>query len=104
MLREVTTITIDRNETGDTLRLTQVTERDRVRDRAQLKVNSEKLKVVRDTVYVEKRDSVLVQDSRFTGQGSGEKKSGFLTYVKWIFFLLVALTGLIITAKVCLRR
>ena len=33
-IMETTTIVVDRNETGDTLKLSTVTERDRVRDRA----------------------------------------------------------------------
>ena len=51
------TITSRESESGDTLRVSTVTERDHVRDRSQLRVKSEKLKVETDTVYVE-RDSL----------------------------------------------
>ena len=53
-VREITTITVRENEVGDTLRVTTVTDRTSSRDRSQLRVKSEKLKVVSDTVYVEK--------------------------------------------------
>lgn len=39
-IKEETTITIRESETGDTLRMTTVTDRERVRDRSQLKVKS----------------------------------------------------------------
>ena len=51
-VREVTTITIDRNESGDTLRLTQETDRYRGREAQRLKDRSENVVVVRDTVYI----------------------------------------------------
>ena len=54
------TVTVDRNDKGDTLRIATETDRYRGHDVQQLKVKSEKVKVVRDTVYIEKRDSVTV--------------------------------------------
>lgn len=102
-LREVTTITIQQNEAGDTVKQSIVTDRYRGRNTEGLKVHDERLTVQRDTIYVEKRDTVMVQ--KFQGfQGSSEKKPGLLTYVKWIFAIIVALIGLIITVRVCLRK
>ena len=90
-LKEVTTITIDRNDAGDTLRVTQVTDRDRVRDRSQLRDKSEKIIVRVDTVYVAVRDSTDVRS-----YGATESQSGGTTLhrtLKWmlaIAFLLLA--------------
>ena len=105
-LREVTTITVQMNDRGDTLRLTQITERDRIRDASQLKAESVRLKVEHDTVYVERRDSVEVSSSKFQGSsGEGSKsKGGFVVTLKWIFAVICAIIGLIITVKVCLRK
>ena len=83
-LREVTTITIDRNrrtserrgqagldypereggkpkvnDRGDTLKLVQVTDRSSIRDRDRFKVQNSRLMIKTDTVYIEKRDSSL---------------------------------------------
>ena len=116
-VREVTTITIDRNESGDTLRLTQETDRYRGREAQRLKDRSENVVVVRDTVYIEKRDSSLrvsslgaygLQGDPSTGSGrdtvSG-KLSAVSKVLKWIYWILIGLIGLIITMKVCsLRR
>ena len=64
-IREVTTITIRQNEAGDTLKVVQVTDRDRIRSKADVRSKKEVVRVERDTVYVERKDSVLVQSSRF---------------------------------------
>ena len=60
-----------------------------------------------DTVYIGK-DSLSVENKKIglsTSADGGSKKSGFLTYVKWIFALICAIVVLIITMKVCsLRR
>ena len=102
-LREVTTITIDRNDKGDTLKVVQITDLTRARSRVGVAAQRVKTEVRVDTVYVEKRDSVMVQNTGLTNP-TEKKKSGFLTYVKWIFALICAIVVLIITIKVCLRR
>ena len=103
-IREVTTITVQTNDAGDTVKVVQITDRDRARNREAVRVKEERLVVRTDTVYIEKRDSVYVQTN--TGlTNDTKKKSGFLTYVKWIFALICAVVVLIITVKVCsLRR
>ena len=105
-LKEVTTITIDRNDKGDTLKVVQITDRTRARNRDN--VVAQKVKVIEriDTVYIQK-DSVNVEDKKIGLSAStdgGSKRSGFLTYVKWIFALICAIIGLIITIKLCLHR
>lgn len=98
------TITVDRNETGDTLRLTQVTDRYRGHDALKLRDKSEKIKVVHDTVYVEKRDSVDVKESRMAGSGNQGGKTALHGTLKWIFYIILGLIALVITVRVCLRK
>lgn len=62
-LREITTITVDRNDKGDTLRQSIVTDRERVRNAADVRSKTVDVRVVRDTVYIEKRDSTSVSSS-----------------------------------------
>ena len=103
-LREVTTITVNRNDRGDTLRLVQVTERDRYRYRDRVRDVHQKTVVKTDTVYVAIRDSV--SSSKFQGsivQGSN-KKNSFVSSLKWIFAILCASIILIIVIKIGLRR
>lgn len=100
-LKEVTTVTVQLNETGDTVRVSTITDRTRASSRD--RVRDVEIKVVErtDTVYIEKRDSVFVQtDTNLTNPTN--KKPGFLTYLKWIFALTCAIVVLIITIKVCL--
>ena len=105
-LREVTTITIRENEKGDTLKLVQMTDRTRATDRAAARDKEEKLVVRTDTVYIERRDSVLVQSSRFKVQGDSliPRPSSLILTLKWIFWILVAGIVLIIAVRFGLRR
>ena len=105
---------MDRNETGDTLRLMQVTERDRWRSRNQISTQQTKLEVVHDTVVIERTDSVLVQGSwtsqaakpsaRFTVNGDQSGGTALRGTLKWIFWIIIGLIGLAITVKVCLLK
>ena len=77
-LREVTTLTIMTNDKGDTLKVTQVTERDQLRSRYDVKHWKEDVLAIRDTVYVVTRD--LCIDSKFDVKASREIngfKAGF---------------------------
>ena len=74
----MTTITIDRNDKGDTLKVVQITDRTRARNRDN--VVAQKVKIVEriDTVYIQK-DSVNVEDKKIGLSAStdgGSKKSG----------------------------
>ena len=102
-VREVTTITIDRNETGDTLRLTQVTERERSRERDRFRVQDSRVVVVHDTVYVERKDTVAVEKNTNFSNGTN-KSSNFVSSLKWIFWILCAIVVLIITVRIGMRR
>ena len=103
-IREVTTIAVQTNEAGDTVKVVQITDRDRARNREAVRDKEERLVVRTDTVYIEKRDSVFVQNSGLTNQTNTTKGSGFRATLKWIFWILIGLIGLIITVKVCLRK
>ena len=90
-LVETTTITIDRNEVGDTLKVVQVTDRERVRSRADVRSKKEEVRVVRDTVYVAVRDSTDVRN--YGATESGNRPSAVARALKWmlaIAFLLLA--------------
>ena len=101
MLKEVTTITIDRNDKGDTLKVVQITDRTRARNRDN--VVAQKVKVIEriDTVYIQK-DSVNVEDKKIGLSAStdgGPKRSGFLTYIKWITALICAVVVMILVLR-----
>ena len=111
------TITIRESESGDTLRVSTVTERDHVRDRSQLKVKSEKLKVETDTVFIEK-DSLVVKEIphqvRNEGNGGlfGRDRStghtgliaGLTRNLRWLFFVLLAIIAIIILIRLTAKR
>ena len=96
-IREVTTITVDRNDKGDTLKVVQVTDRDRIRDRSQLRDKSEKIIVKTDTVYIAVRDSVQVTTTNLSNPTN--KSSNFVRSLKWI----LAIAFLLLTSVVLVR-
>ena len=102
-IREITTITVQTNNAGDTLKVVQITDRDRARAREAVRDKEERLVVKTDTVYIEKRDSVFVQTN--TGlTNDTKKKPGFLTYLKWICALICAVIVLILALKIGVRK
>lgn len=102
-IREVTTITVQQNEAGDTLKLIQVTDRERARERAQSKVKSEKVIVVRDTVYVERSDSAYVSTTNFTN-GTNSRASPFVAGLKWLVVLVCSIIVLLIIIRFAWRK
>ena len=92
------------------VKVVQITDRDRARAREAVRDKEERLIVRTDTVYVEKRDSVYVEETLSlgklgTGLAQGDKASpAWVKGLKWIFFIIVGLVALIITAKLCLHR
>ena len=103
-LIEVTTVTVQLNEVGDTVKTSTVTDRTRARAFDRRKDVEIKTEIVRDTVYIEKIDSVYVSTTNLTNPTNTTKGSGFRATLKWIFWILIGLIGLIVTAKVCLRK
>lgn len=97
-LIEVTTITIDRNEQGDTLKVVQVTDRTRARNRDGIAKQMTKTVVRTDTVYVAVRDSV-VELRNYGAMESGNRPSAFVSALKWVFWIIVSLTVFIVVIK-----
>jgi hypothetical protein len=81
-IMETTTIVIDRNEAGDTVFTSIVTERDRIRNRDRVRDNHEKTVIRADTVFVERRDSTR------SSRGSS-RASPFLMRLKWVGLVIV---------------
>ena len=103
---ETTTITYvlrqaqEPDESEDTVKVTTITERDRVRDRTGFKVQDSRVTIKRDTVYVEKRDSVMVQGSGFKVNGEKARASPVVQTLKWVFWIIIGLIGLVIVMKI----
>ena len=86
---ETKTITITKNSDGDTIMQSIVCERERVRNRDRVRDNHERKMIKTDTVFVERRDSVLVKN------GKNQSGSAALhSTVKWVFFIILALIAL----------
>lgn len=92
------TITIRENEQGDTVRMSVVTGRDHSRSMYDVRSKKEEVRVVRDTVYVERRDSVLVKSEEL--RVKSDRPSAFVSALKWVFWIIVAVGGLIVLIKV----
>ena len=99
------TITVQTNDKGDTLRVNTETDRERIRSKADVRRQKVKTEIVRDTVYIEKRDSVFVQNTGgFDGLTTGlanptNKKNTFVSSLKWIFALVCAIVVLILVIR-----
>ena len=92
-IMEVTTIHVRTNDAGDTVRMTTVTDRDRVTDRSRNDRAMYRSMVKTDTVYVEKRDSVLIKNEEKARASPFEKS------LKWIFWIIIAMIGLIVVLR-----
>ena len=107
-LREVTTITIQQDPQGDTLKLVQIIDRTRASRSEGIKERKERAEVRVDTVYVEKESDHTVAAA---GPGVTIDKDGTITnslspvtLMKWLFAILCATIVLVITLKLCLRK
>lgn len=99
-IREVTTITVDRNEAGDTLKVAQVTERDNIRNRSAVKDKHERIVVKTDTVFIAVRDSSFVQNTNYTNGTNPSTGSGrVVSALKWIFWILMCVILMIFIIK-----
>ena len=99
-IREVTTITIRQNEAGDTLKVVQVTDRDRIRSKADVRSKKEVVRVERDTVYVAVRDSILVKsEERRVKSSISHHTSAISHLLKWILAVICAIVVLIIVVR-----
>lgn len=106
-LREVTTITIRENEQGDTLRVSTVTDRERLTTRDLVRATEVKIVERIDTVYILK-DSINVEDKKIGLSASTDEKESWSTktarLLKWTCAVIVALGALIIIIRVCYHR
>lgn len=98
------TITIRENENGDTLRMTTVTDRERVRSMSDVRSKKEDVYVRTDTVYIEKEADKTVAvagpGTEIDEQGNITKRvNRFAQSLRWLFLTLVAVIILIIIIK-----
>ena len=104
-LQEVTTITIQTNDRGDTLKVTQITDRNRIRAMSDFRSKKEEVKVRVDTVYIERRDSSYAEKNIVAGSENKSTWGGSSrSTLKLIIAILCAIIVLIITVKVCYHR
>ena len=111
-MREVTVITVQLNEVGDTLKQTIITDRTHssTRDRTQVRLTTEKQKVLHDTVYVERESDKQVTVA--AGPNVEIDKEGNVTRhvnrlaqsLKWLCFAALALALLILVIRIFLKR
>ena len=81
---------------NDSVKVERITDRVMVRDRsAKAEAKKEEVRVIRDTVYVEKRDSSFVKNTNGTNRASPVAQT-----LKWVFWIIVAIEGLIIVIRV----
>ena len=90
---------------GDTVKVERVTERTKSRDgiaTSKTKKETVRREVVRDTVYIERKDSVFVETTNSTNFTNGIQsgKTALHTTLKWAVALIIALCVLIIIVKV----
>ena len=97
-IREVTTITVRLNEAGDTVRVAQVTERERLREKSRHDMATYRTEVRVDTVYIERRDSV--SSSKVQGAGIQSGGTALHTTLKWVFWIIIGLIGLGVVIKI----
>ena len=96
---ETTTSIVRENEQGDTLRMSVVRDRERVRSMSDVRSKKEEVRVVRDTVYVERRDSVVVERGQVRGDSYQSGGTALHRTLKWVFWIIVGLSALIIIVK-----
>ena len=109
------TITIRENESGDTLRMTTVTDKTKATTRDRYHDVQEKVVVRTDTVYIE-RDSLVVKNTNCTNRrsatvsganptnGSKSSKGSIVQGLRWVFWILVAIIALIIIIRLKLFK
>lgn len=99
-IMETKTITITKNEAGDTVAFSSVTDRYRGRAMADVRSKTIDVRAVHDTVYVERRDSAYVESRNYGASESRNRASSVVSVLRWIFWIIVAFAGLIIIIKI----
>lgn len=108
-LKEVTTVTVQLNEAGDTVRVAQVTDRTTVRDRSRASAVRERVEVRIDTVYVlrDVSETVVAAGPGVEVGADGSVSAGgagFRSSLKWIFLILLVLLALVLVVLFGLRK
>lgn len=109
-LREVTTITVTLRQAqqpdapDDTVKVVQITDRTRASRSEGYRDREEKTIVKTDTVYIEKRDSVVVSNVSGKPDSVSGKQTGLVPTLKWLFAILCAIIVLTLTIKLIPRR
>ncbi|MBO2525303.1 MAG: hypothetical protein CW341_06360 [Bacteroidetes bacterium] len=104
-IKEVTTIVVQTNQAGDTLRVAQVTDRTRASNRDHVREVQQKLIVKADTVYIEKQSdhqNLVAADPNveIDKEGNVTRRVNRISQtLKWVFFVLAALAVLLIVLK-----
>ena len=93
-IMETVTIVVRENEQGDTISHSVITDRLRLREMSDVRRMKEDVRMRVDTVFIEKRDSVSTTTILANPKN---KASPFVTSLKWIFLIIIALIGL----KIC---
>lgn len=97
-IMETTTINVQTSEAGDTVRLVQITERDRIRAMSDVRSKRENVRIERDTVYVAVRDSIA--ESRNYGVTEARNRaSPVVSGLRWVFWIIVCLIVLVLILK-----
>ena len=91
-VKEVTTITVRESETGDTLRMTTVTDRTRASTKDRYHDVQEKVIIKTDTVYIEKEIEKQISVT-------GNSQPNYIKFLKWLFFLIISLTLFLLVLK-----
>lgn len=98
------TITIRENEAGDTLRMTTVTDRERVRIMAGVRSKRENVNVCKDTVYIERKAEKTVAaagpDTEIDADGNLKHRTSAIILLRWVFWIIVAIITLTITITI----
>ena len=102
-IRETTTITIRENERGDTLRVSTVTDRERGRSRYDIATSRTKTEIRVDTVFIEKRDTIIVKSEELRVKSDQSGKTTLNSTLRWVFWIIVSLTVLIVVIKLTRR-
>ena len=108
-VRETTTITVQLDTAGDTVRLLQVTERNTIRNSDRIREHTERTLELKDTLSVEKQTdrSVAVAGPNVEIDKNGnvtKRVNRFAQSLKWLFLTLVAIIAIIILMRIKLRR
>lgn len=109
-VKEITTITVRESETGDTLRMTTVTDRTRTSTKDRYHDVKEKVLVKTDTVYIEKQSDKQVAitadpNVEIDREGNVTRHVNRVAQtLKWVFFMLIALLLTVYSLRFIFKR